>query len=211
MGKRKKKYWSSLGEIHFLVVWEIHLDQRSNQLLFRCRTGWSNARRWLKWKGCGGVLRDHGDGGGQLGAGGLQPGGGLGQLGGGILLQRTMTLYFRYITCLNPKPIKTHLLTKDSPAGYPHHHHPRYQHHPNIWYCVQGHRRRHHPPHHPALLATRSTTALQRTPINEMLSFFFSRFCLSQGLRWEFCSQNFRVRDANELYFYYIPHVGFFM
>ena len=66
----------------------------------------------------------------------------------------------------------------------------------------KGRRRRNHPPHHPALLATESTAALQTTPINEMLSFYFSRFCLSQsqGSRRErdFCSLNLRVRDENE-------------
>ena len=66
----------------------------------------------------------------------------------------------------------------------------------------KGRRRLHHPPHQPALLATGSTTALQTTPINEMLSFYFSRFCLSQsqGSRREreFCSLNLGVRDKNE-------------
>ena len=36
------------------------------------------------------------------------------------------------VTRPNPKPLKTHLHTKDSPADYPHHHHPRCQHHPNL-------------------------------------------------------------------------------
>ena len=66
----------------------------------------------------------------------------------------------------------------------------------------KGCRRLHHPPHQPALLATGSTTTLQTTLINEMLSFYFSRFCLSQsqGSRRdrEFCSLSLRVRDENE-------------
>ena len=68
----------------------------------------------------------------------------------------------------------------------------------------KGCRRLHHPPHQPALLATGSTTTLQTTLINEMLSFYFSRFCLSQsqGSRQErdFCSLNLRVRDENEIF-----------
>ena len=70
----------------------------------------------------------------------------------------------------------------------------------------KGCRRLHHPPHQPALLATVSTTTLQTTLINEMLSFYFSRFCLSQsqGSRQErdFCSLNLRVRDENEIFFW---------
>ena len=72
----------------------------------------------------------------------------------------------------------------------------------------KGCRRLHHPPHQPALLATGSTTTLQTTLINEMLSFYFSRFCLSQsqGSRREreFCSLNLRVRDENEIFVLYI-------
>ena len=45
----------------------------------------------------------------------------------------------------------------------------------------KGRRRLHHPPHQPALLATVSPTTLQTTLLNEMLSFYFSRFCLSQS------------------------------
>ena len=67
----------------------------------------------------------------------------------------------------------------------------------------KGCRRLHHPPHQPALLATVSTTTLQTTLINDMLSFYFSRFCLSQsqGSRQErdFCSLNLRVRDEIEI------------
>ena len=69
----------------------------------------------------------------------------------------------------------------------------------------KGCRRLHHPPHQPALLATGSTTTLQTTLINEMLSFYFSRFCLSQsqGSRQEreFCSLNLKFRDENEIFF----------
>ena len=75
------------------------------------------------------------------------------------------------VNCPNPKPLKTHLQPEDSPSCYPYQHHPHCQHHPNLWYCVQGRRRRHHPPHQPAQLATGSTTALQTTPINVILSF----------------------------------------
>ena len=68
----------------------------------------------------------------------------------------------------------------------------------------KGCRRLHHPPHQPALLATGSTTTLQTTLINEMLSFYFSRFCLSQsqGSRREreFCPLNLEVRDENEIF-----------
>ena len=68
----------------------------------------------------------------------------------------------------------------------------------------KGRRRLYHPPHQPALLATGSTTTLQTTLINEILSFYFSRFCLSQsqGSRQErdFCSLNLRVRDENEIF-----------
>ena len=68
----------------------------------------------------------------------------------------------------------------------------------------KGCRRLHHPPHQPALLATGSTTTLQTTLINEMLSFYFSRFCLSQsqGSRreQEFCSLNLKFRDENEIF-----------
>ena len=109
------------------------------------------------------------------------------------------------VNCPNPKTFKTHLHTEDSPSRYPHHHQPHCQHHPNLWYCVQGHRRRHHPPHQPAQLATGSTTALQTTPINEMLSFYFSKknYSQSQGSRREreFSSLNLRVRDENEIFF----------
>ena len=108
------------------------------------------------------------------------------------------------VNCPNPKTFKTHLHTEDSPSRYPHHHQPHCQHHPNLWYCVQGHRRRHHPPHQPAQLATGSTTALQTTPINEMLSFYFSIvfYSQSQGSRQEreFSSLNLRVRDENEIF-----------
>jgi len=134
------------------------------------------------------------------------------------------------VNCPNPKTFKTHLHTEDSPSRYPHHHQPHCQHHPNLWYCVQGHRRRHHPPHQPAQLATGSTTALQTTPINEMLSFYFSKkllsisrfetrtrifFFKSQSSRRErdfflnisgfetrarFFSQHLRVRDESEIF-----------
>ena len=54
------------------------------------------------------------------------------------------------------------------------------------------------------LLANGSTTTLQTTLINEMLSFYFSRFCLSQsqGSRREreFCSLNLRVQDEKEIF-----------
>ena len=53
-------------------------------------------------------------------------------------------------------------------------------------------------------LATGSINALQTTPTNEMLSFHFSRFCLSQsqGSRREreFCSLNLEFRDENEIF-----------
>ena len=53
-------------------------------------------------------------------------------------------------------------------------------------------------------LATGSINALQTTPINEMLSFHLSRFCLSQsqGSRREreFCSLNLEFRDENEIF-----------
>ena len=53
-------------------------------------------------------------------------------------------------------------------------------------------------------LATGSINALQTTPMNEMLSFHFSRFCLSQsqGSRREreFCPLNLEVRDENEIF-----------
>ena len=69
----------------------------------------------------------------------------------------------------------------------------------------KGCRRLHHPPQQPALRATGSTTTLQTTLINEMLSFYFSRFCLSQsqGSRREreFCSLNLKFRDENEIFF----------
>ena len=72
----------------------------------------------------------------------------------------------------------------------------------------KGCRRLHHPPHQPALLATGSTTTLQTTLINEMLSFYFSRFCLSQSQvsrqERDFCSLNLRVRDENEIFVLYI-------
>ena len=52
-------------------------------------------------------------------------------------------------------------------------------------------------------LATGSINALQTTPTNEMLSFHFSRFCLSQsqGSRREreFCSLNLKFRDENKI------------
>ena len=53
-------------------------------------------------------------------------------------------------------------------------------------------------------LATGSINALQTTPTNEMLSFHFSRFCLSQsqGSRREreFCFLNLEFRDENEIF-----------
>ena len=53
-------------------------------------------------------------------------------------------------------------------------------------------------------LATGSINALQTTPTNEMLSFGFSRFYLSQsqGSRREreFCSLNLEFRDENEIF-----------
>ena len=53
-------------------------------------------------------------------------------------------------------------------------------------------------------LATGSINTLQTAPINEMLSFHFSRFCLSQsqGSRREreFCSLNLEFRDENEIF-----------
>ena len=53
-------------------------------------------------------------------------------------------------------------------------------------------------------LATGSINTLQTAPINEMLSFHFSRFCLSQsqGSRREreFCPLNLEVRDENEIF-----------
>ena len=68
----------------------------------------------------------------------------------------------------------------------------------------KGCRRLHHPPYQPALLANESTTTLQTKLINEMLSSYFSRFCLSQsqGSRREreFCSLSLRVRDENEIF-----------
>ena len=121
----------------------------------------------------------------------------------GNLVEEYFNVPALQVNCPNPKPLKTHLHTEDTPSRYLHHHHPHCQHHHNLWYCVQGRRRRHHPPHQPAQLATGSTTALQTTPINEMLSFYFSRFCVSQsqGSRREreFCSLNLRVRDENEI------------
>ena len=33
------------------------------------------------------------------------------------------------VNCPNPKPLKTHLHTEDSPSRYPHHHHPHCHHH----------------------------------------------------------------------------------
>ena len=54
-------------------------------------------------------------------------------------------------------------------------------------------------------LATGSINALQTTPTNEMLSFHFSRCCLSQsqGSRREreFCSLNLEFRYENEIFF----------
>ena len=48
-----------------------------------------------------------------------------------------------------------------------------------------------------------SNALLQTTPMNEMLSFHFSRFCLSQsqGSRREreFCSLNLKFRDENKI------------
>ena len=75
-------------------------------------------------------MHPNGDGGGQLGAGGQQPGGGLGQLGGGICTS-AVTIALQ-VNCPNPKPLKTHLHTEDSPPRYPHHHQPHCQHHPNL-------------------------------------------------------------------------------
>ena len=53
-------------------------------------------------------------------------------------------------------------------------------------------------------LATGSINTLQTAPINEMLSFHFSRFCLSQsqGSRREreFCSLNLEFRDENDIF-----------
>ena len=98
----------------------------------------------------------------------------------GNLVEEYFNVPALQVNCPNPKPLKTHLHTEDTPSRYLHHHHPHCQHHHNLWYCVQGRRRRHHPPHQPAQLATGSTTALQTTPINEMLSFYFSKFCLSK-------------------------------
>ena len=136
----------------------------------------------------------------------------------GNLVEEYFNVPALQVNCPNPKPLKTHLHTEDTPSRYLHHHHPHCQHHHNLWYCVQGRRRRHHPPHQPAQLATGSTTALQTTPINEMLSFYFSRFCLSQsqGSRRErefcslnlkssrrereFCPLNLDVRDKNEIF-----------
>ena len=50
--------------------------------------------------------------------------------------------------------------------------------------------------------------ALQTTPINQMLSFHASRFCLSQsqGSRrdWEFCPLNLEVRDENKIFYQYL-------
>ena len=57
-------------------------------------------------------------------------------------------------------------------------------------------------------LATGSINTLQTAPINEMLSFHFSRFCLSQsqGSRREreFCPLNLEVRDENEIFYQYL-------
>ena len=53
-------------------------------------------------------------------------------------------------------------------------------------------------------LATGSINAIKTTPTNEMLSFHFSRCCLSQsqGSRreQEFCSLNLKFRDENEIF-----------
>ena len=53
-------------------------------------------------------------------------------------------------------------------------------------------------------LDTGSINALQTTPTNEMLSFHFSKFCLSQSQdsrrEREFCPLNLEVRDENEIF-----------
>ena len=113
MGNKKKKYWSSFGEINFWVVWEIHLDQRSDQLLSRCRTGWSNARRWFRkwpgrwwnsWRPTWGWWRTTW---GRLATTWRRPGATWWRNTSAV----TMSLPFRYINCPIHKPLKTHLTT----------------------------------------------------------------------------------------------------
>ena len=93
----------------------------------------------------------------------------------GNLVEEYFNVPALQVNCPNPKPLKTHLHTEDTPSRYLHHHHPHCQHHHNLWYCVQGRR----PPHQPALLACGPTTASQTTTINERFSFCFSRWDLS--------------------------------
>ena len=79
-GRMFKKNIGALWRNPFLVVCQIHLNQRSDQLLSGCLICWSKARRWLikrrgkwwsSWRPTSGWFRT-------FGAGGQQPGGGLG-------------------------------------------------------------------------------------------------------------------------------------
>ena len=210
MGKRQKKYWSSFGEINFkLFEKSIWIRDQISCCLDVGEAGAMQGGGWGNDKEGGGVL---GDQHGEPPLGMVEDN--LGQVGNNLeeAWGNLVEEYFSgdnvpalQVNCPNPKTFKTHLHTEDSPSRYPHHHQPHCQHHPNLWYCVQGHRRRHHPPHQPAQLATGSTTALQTTPINEMLSFYFSKknYSQSQGSRREreFSSLNLRVRDENEIFF----------
>ena len=122
MGECFKKNIGALWRNPFLVVCQIHLNQRSDQLLSGCLICWSKARRWLikrrgkwwsSWRPTSGWFRT-------FGAGGQQPGGGLGP-------SETISLPACQVSCPNPKPLKTHLHTVHSPPHYRHNHHPHSQ------------------------------------------------------------------------------------
>ena len=106
-----KKNIGALWRNPFLVVCQIHLNQRSDQLLSGCLICWSKARRWLMkrrgkwwspWRPTSGWFRT-------FGAGGQQPGGGLGQPGAGALQQPCPSgkLFQSYNISLNTIPIFT--------------------------------------------------------------------------------------------------------
>ena len=121
MGECLKKNIGALWRNPFLVVCQIHLNQRSDQLLSGCLICWSKARRWLikrrgKWWSSGGGDQ-HRDGLGHLG----QVGNNL-EEALGLLRQ-----YPRQVSCPNPIPLKTHLHTVHSPPHYRHNHHPHSQ------------------------------------------------------------------------------------
>ena len=50
----------------------------------------------------------------------------------GNLVEEYFNVPALQVNCPNPKPLKTHLHTEDTPSRYLHHHHPHCQHHHNL-------------------------------------------------------------------------------